>query len=55
MPICAYCKRIRDEQGEWKQLEVYIGSRTEAKFTHSYCPECVKQHFGDLSAKNGNA
>ena len=55
MRICAYCKRIRDEQGEWKQLEVYIGSRTEAKFTHSYCPECVKQHFGDLSAKNGNA
>lgn len=41
IPIYAVCKKIRDEAGEWHHLESYISSRTEAQFTHGYCPECA--------------
>ncbi len=40
IPICAYCKKIRDEKGNWITFESYIGERSEATFTHSICPEC---------------
>jgi PAS domain S-box-containing protein len=40
LPICARCKKIRDDQGYWKQVETYIRSHSEATFTHSICPEC---------------
>lgn len=43
LPICASCKKIRDEQGEWNQMEVYITTRSEAGFTHGICPECAKE------------
>ena len=45
LPICSFCKRIRDGQNEWKQIEQYITQRWEAQFSHSICPECSKQHF----------
>ena len=48
LPICSFCKRIRDEHEEWKKLEVYIGAHTGAEFTHAICPECMKQHYGDI-------
>jgi len=41
LPICSHCKKIRDDQGEWKQLEKYIQDNSEAKFSHSMCPECA--------------
>jgi PAS domain S-box-containing protein len=40
LPICAHCKKIRDDAGYWSQVEAYISRRTAATFTHSYCPEC---------------
>lgn len=43
LPICASCKRIRDEKGVWQRLEHYIEARTDAGFTHGLCPECVKK------------
>jgi len=43
IPICAHCKKIRDDQGYWNQMENYIQSRTEAQFTHGICPDCVVQ------------
>ncbi|MBI5886679.1 MAG: hypothetical protein HZB85_08910 [Deltaproteobacteria bacterium] len=43
LPICASCKRIRDEKGVWQRLEHYIEARTGAGFTHGLCPECVKK------------
>jgi AmiR/NasT family two-component response regulator len=43
LPICAYCKKIRDEEGQWTQIEVYIRDRTEVEFSHSICPDCVKR------------
>jgi hypothetical protein len=39
LPICASCKKIRDDKGYWNQIEQYIREHSEAEFTHSYCPE----------------
>jgi len=52
IPICANCKRIRDEKGEWHQPEAYIHERTEAQFSHGICPECGKKLYGDLYQEN---
>lgn len=43
LPICASCKRIRDDRGYWQLLETYIGSHTNAVLTHGICPECLKK------------
>ncbi len=45
LPICAYCKKVRDDEGYWKQVEVYISSHSEAEFSHGICPECLKKEF----------
>ena len=45
LPICASCKRIRDDTGYWKQLEDYIADRSEAKFTHGLCSECSRKLY----------
>ncbi len=45
LPICSACKKIRDEQGHWEMLEKYITERSESAFTHSLCPDCLKQHW----------
>jgi hypothetical protein len=41
LPICAWCKRIRDDKGYWSQVEAYIHTHTGADFTHGICPECL--------------
>jgi CheY-like chemotaxis protein len=43
LPICAYCKKIRDGEGYWGQLEAYITSHSDASFTHGMCPECFNR------------
>jgi tetratricopeptide (TPR) repeat protein len=43
LPICAWCKKIRDDQGYWTQVEAYISSHSEAEFTHSICPACTDE------------
>jgi len=48
LPICAWCKKIRDDAGYWQQLESYIGKHSSAEFSHSICPECLEKHFGDI-------
>lgn len=50
LPICAYCKKIRDDQGYWNQLESYISQHAEVTFTHSVCPECAKKIYAELKA-----
>ena len=47
-PICASCKKIRDDKGYWNQIESYIRDHSEAEFSHSICPECVKKLYPDL-------
>ena len=48
LPICSYCKKIRDDKGYWNQLESYIGTRADVDFSHSICPECAEKYFPDL-------
>jgi len=45
LPICASCKKIRDEEGGWHQLESYISNHSEADFTHGLCPDCLKEYY----------
>jgi hypothetical protein len=49
IPICSYCKKIRDDDGLWNQMEAYISKHSEAEFSHGICPECVKKHFPTFS------
>jgi hypothetical protein len=50
LPICGYCKKIRDDQGYWSQVEVYIRDRSDADFSHGICPDCLKEHFPRVAA-----
>ena len=43
LPICAWCKRIRDDQGYWSQVEAYLREHTGANFTHGICPDCLEK------------
>jgi hypothetical protein len=48
LPICSYCKKIRDDNGYWSNIEAYISSRSEVEFSHGICPECSKKLHSDL-------
>lgn len=45
LPICSYCKKIRDDKDYWQQIEGYIEARSEALFTHSVCPDCYQKYI----------
>ncbi len=45
IPICMHCKKIRDDQNSWNQLEQYITNHSEAMFSHGICPQCLKEHY----------
>ena len=46
IPICASCKKIRDDKGYWSQVEVYVRDRSDAEFSHGICPDCMKTLYG---------
>jgi hypothetical protein len=48
LPICASCKKIRDDKGYWTQMEAYIRDHSEAEFSHGICPECVKKLYPEF-------
>ena len=48
MPICASCKKIRDDKGYWNQIEGYIRDHSEAEFSHGLCPDCAKKLYPDF-------
>lgn len=48
LPICASCKKIRDDKGYWNQIEHYIHTHSEAEFSHGLCPDCVKKLYPDF-------
>ncbi len=48
LPICCYCKRVRDDQNYWQQVEAYISSHSEAQFSHGICPECYQKEYGRI-------
>ncbi len=51
IPICSFCKKIRDDKGYWSQVEVYVKERSHASFSHGVCPECMEEHYGDYAPK----
>jgi hypothetical protein len=51
LPICANCKKIRNDEGYWEQVEGYIAKNSEAQFTHGICPECAHALYPHLLAK----
>lgn len=48
LPICASCKKIRDDKGYWNQIESYIKEHSEAEFTHGICPDCAKKLYPEF-------
>lgn len=48
LPICCSCKKIRDDEGYWQQVEKFVQDRTSARFTHGFCPDCVIELYGDV-------
>ena len=54
LPICSACKKIRDDQGYWSQVEGYIQEHTDARFTHSYCPECARKFLSKVERSDPN-
>lgn len=48
LPICSHCKKVRDDDGYWQQVEIYIQQHSEAKFSHGICPDCIREHYSDI-------
>jgi len=51
LPMCAYCRRIRDEGGSYASLEEFVSKKTPAQFSHGVCPECARKHFPELAGQ----
>jgi hypothetical protein len=54
IPICASCKKIRDDKGSWKQIEAYVSEHSEADFSHGICPECAEKLYPEFVASKKN-
>jgi hypothetical protein len=48
LPICSFCKKIRDQNNTWQPLEQFITDRSNARFTHGFCPDCGQRHYGQF-------
>ena len=55
LPICAHCKRIRDDEGYWTRLEEYISQHSGAEFTHGICPDCLRKLHPELAPEEGES
>jgi K+-sensing histidine kinase KdpD len=53
LPVCAGCKSIKDEAGNWRRMEEYLSEHSKAKFTHGMCPACMEQWYGEELRKLG--
>lgn len=45
IPICSYCKKVRNDSGSWDQIEKYVREHSDAEFTHGFCPDCIKKLY----------
>ncbi len=52
LPVCAYCKKIRDEKGQWHPIELYVTQHSEATFSKTFCADCCKEHWGDATPES---
>ena len=50
LPICCLCKKVRDDQNYWHQVETFVAEHTDARFTHSYCPDCFNKLKSEIDA-----
>ncbi len=50
LPLCSFCKKVRDDKGYWEQVDVYIHKYSEADVSHSVCPECMKKNYPEVYA-----
>lgn len=55
LPICSFCKKIRDDDGYWNQVEVYITKHSDADFSHGICPDCMIEHYPEFCKENDNS
>ncbi len=53
LPICASCKKVRDDEGYWRQIEAYLTEHSEAEFTHGICPECYRKLYPEPGREGG--
>jgi two-component system sensor histidine kinase TtrS len=49
LPICSFCSQIRDDDGDWHQVEDYFEGKTEALFSHGICPDCANEHYPEFA------
>jgi len=54
LPICASCKKIRDDQGYWHQVEVYLRDHSEVEFSHGICPDCAQKLYPEFYKRDGD-
>lgn len=47
LPLCSFCKKVRDDKGYWEQVDVYLHKHSSVDVSHSICPECMKKHYPD--------
>lgn len=52
LPTCAHCKKVRDKNNEWHQIEAFIASNSEARFSHGFCPDCARKYYGEYLPNN---
>jgi hypothetical protein len=55
IPICSSCKKIRDDNGFWYEIELYIASKSQAEFSHSICPDCEEELYPEYTKKRDSA
>ncbi len=51
LPLCSFCKKVRDDKGYWQQVDEYIQKHTEADVSHGLCPDCLEEHYPEISRK----
>jgi CheY-like chemotaxis protein len=51
LPICSSCKKIRDDEGYWNQVEAYIAAHSDVRFSHGICPTCLQKHYPELAKR----
>ena len=54
IPICAHCKQVRTDVGDWQQIERYVAANSDVEFSHGICPACVQTHYGELMSDTAN-
>lgn len=55
LPICAFCKKIRNQTGQWEAVEVYIAGRSRAQFSHGFCETCAREHYPEVFGAGATA